>query len=143
MQVSHILASKGRAVVTASPHRTLGEIVALLDQKRIGAVVMTGADGAVLGILSERDIVRALARHGEAALGDPASRHMTGRVVTATEDTTVEEAMERMTEGRFRHMPVVADGRLMGLISIGDVVKHRLDGIEEEQRSIIDYIRAT
>ena len=143
MLLSHILDTKGRAVITAPPHRTLGEIVALLHDKRIGAVVVTGADDAVLGILSERDVIRALARGGEGALGDAASRHMTGKVVTAGEDTTVEDAMARMTEGRFRHMPVIADGRLAGLVSIGDVVKHRLDLAERERRSMIDYIQAT
>ena len=143
MLLSHILDIKGRAVITAPPHRTLGEIEALLHDKRNGAVGVTGADDAVLGILSERDVIRALARQGEDALGDAASRHMTGKVVTAAEDMSVEDAMERMTEGRFRHMPVVADGRLSGLISIGDVVKHRLDLAEQERRSIIDYIQAT
>ncbi len=142
MLLSQILDIKGRSVITAPPHRTLGEIVALLHDRRIGAVVVTGADDAVLGILSERDVIRALARQGEGALGDAASRHMTGKVVTATEDMTVEDAMGRMTEGRFRHMPVISDGRLTGLISIGDVVKHRLDLAEQERRSIIDYIQA-
>lgn len=142
MQLSDILAAKGRAVVTTAPDRVLSEVVALLHGKRIGAVVVVGTDEAVLGILSERDVIRALARGGADALGDAASKHMTGKVVTATEDMGIEDAMARMTEGRFRHVPVVHDGRLAGLISIGDVVKHRLDLIEQEKRSILDYIQA-
>ena len=140
MQLSHILDIKGRSVVTAPPHRTLGEIVALLHERRIGAVVVTGADEAVLGILSERDVIRALARQGQGALGDAAARHMTGKVVTATGDMTVEDAMTRMTEGRFRHMPVMEGDRLVGLISTGDAVKYRLEQMEHEQAALRDYI---
>lgn len=140
MLLSHILATKGSAVVTSAPHRTLAEAVALLSEKGIGALVIAGGDGEVLGILSERDIIRALARGGEAALHDAVSRHMTARVVTATAQTSVIEAMTEMTNGRFRHMPIVHDGRLAGLISIGDVVKHRLEAIEQEKQSMLDYI---
>ena len=140
MTLSQILAAKGTDVTTAAPHRTLGEVAALLSDKRIGAVVITSADGEVLGILSERDIVRALAARGGEALGDAASRHMTSKLVTATEDMSVDDAMSRMTDGRFRHMPVIREGRLAGLISIGDVVKHRLETIEREKQSMLDYI---
>lgn len=140
MMLSQILAIKGTDVTTAAPHRTLGEIVAVLGEKRIGAVVITSGDGEVLGILSERDIIRALAAQGRDALGDAASKHMTSKLVTATEDMSVDDAMSRMTEGRFRHMPVIQHGRLAGLISIGDVVKHRLETIEKEKQSMLDYI---
>ncbi len=140
MQLAQILATKGQTVITAAPHRTMREIVDLLSAKRIGAVVIASADGDVLGILSERDVIHALARHGERVLGDAVSKHMTSKVVTATEQTSVVEAMSRMTEGRFRHMPVLHDGRLAGLISIGDVVKHRVEMIEHEKQSMIDYI---
>ncbi len=123
-----------------APHRTLREVVATLAEKRIGAVVVAGADGELLGILSERDIIKALASGGEAVLHDAVSKHMTSHVVTGTEQTSVTEAMSQMTTGRFRHMPILHEGRLAGLISIGDVVKHRLEAIEQEKQSMIDYI---
>lgn len=140
MKISSILDAKGGNVVTSAPHRTLGEVVAVLAEKSIGAVVVVSGDGEVLGILSERDVIRALARGGAVALNDAASKHMTSKVVTAKRDTSVIEAMTGMTNGRFRHLPVVENGRLAGLISIGDVVKHRLEDIEREKQSIIDYI---
>ncbi len=140
MTVARILSSKGRDVITVAPHRTLSEILRILNDKRIGAVVVGGADGEVLGIFSERDLVRALGRHGTEVLDQGVSRHMTSRVVTATEDMTVNQAMERMTEGRFRHIPVVEHGRLVGLVSIGDVVKYRIAEIEEERQAMLDYI---
>lgn len=140
MNISHILATKGHAVTTTTPDRLLGDAIALLSQKRIGALVVTGDHEGVLGILSERDIVRALAQHGAAALGRQVADHMTRKVVFATRDMTVVEAMTMMTAGRFRHMPIVEDDRLTGLISIGDVVKHRLEAIEQEKQSMLDYI---
>lgn len=140
MSVTHILEGKGSAVVTTAPHRTMGEVIAVLAEKRIGAVVVVSGDGEVLGMLSERDVIRALAAGGQAMLQDAVSRHMTGKVVTARPDTTVEEAMSRMTVGRFRHLPVVEGDRLVGMISIGDVVKHRLEDFEREKQSILDYI---
>ena len=140
MNVSHILASKGRLVVTTAPHRTLSEAINLLCQKGIGALVVAGHDGSVLGILSERDVIRVLARNGTDALQDAVSKHMTTRVVTATDNTSITAAMQQMTGGRFRHMPVLEGDRLAGLVSIGDVVKHRLEQIEHEKQSILDYI---
>jgi CBS domain-containing protein len=140
MNLSHILAIKGQKVITTAPHRTLSEACAIMSEKGIGALVVTSADGGILGILSERDIIRALARQGQGVLDHAVSKFMTAKVVMATEDTTVTEAMEQMTEGRFRHMPIMQDGRLAGLISIGDVVKHRLEVIEQEKQSMLDYI---
>ena len=140
MTLSGILSGKGRDVVTTAPHRTLREVVRMLTDKGIGAVVVTGADGEVLGIFSERDLVRALAKQGPGVLDDAVSRHMTARVITATEDMNVLEAMEHMTQGRFRHIPVVENGRLTGLVSIGDVVKHRIAEIEQERQAMLDYI---
>lgn len=137
--LSQILSQKGRDVVTTAPHRTVREVAQLLHEKGIGAVVVTGADGIVLGILSERDIIRVLAQGGT-ALDDSVSKHMTSRVVTATEDAGVLQLMERMTEGRFRHIPVVENGRLRGLVSIGDLVKHRIAEIETERQAMLDYI---
>jgi CBS domain-containing protein len=140
MTVALILGGKGREVVTTQPHRTLSEVAAVLAEKGIGAIVVSDASRAVLGILSERDIVRAIARGGAAALGEPVSRHMTAKVTTATEDMSVNDVMELMTHGRFRHVPVVTDGKLIGLVSIGDVVKHHINEIETEHRALREYI---
>ena len=140
MSLSVILSQKGRDVVTSAPHRTVREVAQTLHEKSIGAVVVTGADGIVLGIFSERDVVRALAGAGVASLDESVSKHMTSRVVTASEDMSVHELMERMTEGRFRHIPIVRHGRLMGLVSIGDLVKHRIEEIETERQAMLDYI---
>jgi CBS domain-containing protein len=140
MTVARILANKGNNVITTVPHRTLDEVAKTLAEKGIGAIVITGADGEVLGILSERDIVRAVARGGGAALEEPVSKHMTSKVVTATEGMSVVGVMEEMTRHRFRHMPIVKNGRLAGLISIGDVVKHRLEEIENEHQAMREYI---
>ncbi len=140
MSVSSILAEKGREVQTILPHRTLAEAARILAERRIGAAVVTGADGAVLGILSERDIVRAVAEAGPAGLDEPVSRRMTPRVTTCTEAMSIESAMEIMTTGKFRHLPVVEEGRLSGIISIGDVVKRHIEKIEAETRAMRDYI---
>ena len=139
MTVRHILAQKGGDVVTIPPHRTLGEAARLLAERRIGAVVVAGATGEVVGILSERDIVRAVAK-GPEALDAAASAHMTAKVVTCSPDTPVTDLMEEMTQGRFRHLPVVVGGRLEGIVSIGDVVKHRLAEIERETEAMREYI---
>jgi len=140
MTVEHILSAKGRKVITIEPERTLGEAVRLLDERKIGAVVVGDADHAVLGIISERDIVRALAKSGAAALDEPVSRHMTGKVVTCTGRSTISELMELMTDRKFRHVPIVEDGRLNGIVSIGDIVKHRLAEIETEHKALREYI---
>lgn len=140
MTVAHILATKGRDVVTIQPHRTVAEVVALLTERRIGAVVVAGADRAVLGIFSERDLVRCLARGGSAMLEDAVSAHMTSKVMTCTPAAAIDEVMGMMTEGRFRHLPVVEHGQLVGIVSIGDVVKFRLAEIEAEHRAMREYI---
>ena len=139
MTVEHILAAKGRNVVTIEPSRTLGDAARLLDEKRIGAVVVSDADHAVLGIFSERDIVKAVARGGAAALDEPVSRHMTAKVITCTGRSAISELMERMTSQRVRHVPVVENGQLRGMISIGDIVKHRLTELEAEDQVMHDY----
>jgi|SRR5450755_4198028 CBS domain-containing protein len=140
MTVARILAIKGRNVITTQPHRTLIEVAEILADRGIGAIIVSGADGEVLGILSERDIVRALARGGTSVLEAPVSRHMTVKVVTASEEMSVVGVMEEMTRGRFRHVPVVKHGRLVGLVSIGDVIKHRLEEIENEHQALREYI---
>jgi CBS domain-containing protein len=140
MTVSIILAGKGRDVVTIDPNASLAAAVELLAGKRIGAVVIVGADRRIVGILSERDIVRALAEQGHKALDEPVSAAMTRKVSTCHERETISSIMERMTLGKFRHVPVVDQGRLAGIISIGDVVKHRLSEVEHDSAAMRDYI---
>lgn len=140
MTVAHILAVKGNEVTTTQPHRTLQEISELLAEKGIGAVVVTGGDGEVLGILSERDIVRAIGRHGAGVLGDAVSKFMTSKITTVCMDDAIDHVMEQMTAGRFRHLPVVHNGHLNGLVSIGDVVKQQLELFESEHRALREYI---
>ncbi|GGE47876.1 inosine-5-monophosphate dehydrogenase [Agaricicola taiwanensis] len=140
MTVAHILATKGHDVVTAEQGDTLTKVASVMAERRIGAVVVTGGEGTVLGILSERDIVRAVAEGGADALAASVAAHMTRKVVTTTGEETIPALMERMTEGRFRHLPVLKNGRLDGIVSIGDVVKHRLAEIESEASAMRDYI---
>jgi CBS domain-containing protein len=140
MTVSVILADKGRDIVTIEPNATLGAAVHLLAEKRIGAALILGADRRIAGIISERDVVRVLAERGAAALDEPVSRTMTRKVETCTESEAVATIMERMTAGKFRHMPVVAQGRLIGVVSIGDIVKHRVHEMERESVAMRDYI---
>jgi CBS domain-containing protein len=140
MTVKAILDLKGREVVTVAPERTLAEAARLLSQNRIGAVVLTDAASTVQGILSERDIVRAIAAEGASALDKPISAFMTARVRVCREHHTVNEVMRLMTEGRFRHLPVEEGGKLVGLISIGDVVKRRIEEAEREAEEIRTYI---
>jgi CBS domain-containing protein len=142
MTVARILATKGREVLTAQPHRTLKEVAEILSARGVGAVVIADVQGSILGILSERDIVRAVGRRGAKALDDAASMHMTTQVVTTSEDETVLATVEKMNAGRFRHIPVLKDGRLAGIVSIGDVVKYRLAEMEHEQSALRDYIAA-
>ncbi len=140
MTIARILAEKGRNVSTTQPHRTLSEALAVLTAKNIGAVVVSDAEGTVLGILSERDIVRAIGRGGADALNDAVSKHMTARVMTTTENECVSSAMEKMSSNRFRHLPIVRDGKLAGLVSIGDLVKYRLAEMEKQQEALKEYI---
>ena len=140
MTVAGIIAQKGREVVTIEPQRTLAEAAALLAGRRIGAVVVLGPEERVVGIFSERDLVRVLASRGPEGLSEPVQRHMTEKVMTCGESTSIVDLMGMMTEGKFRHVPVLEGGRLAGLVSIGDVVKVRLAEIEAESRAMRDYI---
>jgi CBS domain-containing protein len=140
MSIANILADKGHEVQTIQPHRTLAEAARIMAERRIGATVVTGADGSVLGILSERDIVRAISESGEAALKEPVSRRMTAKVVTCMPEMSIDSAMEIMTRGKFRHLPVVEQGRLTGIVSIGDIVKRHIEKMEAETRAMRDYI---
>jgi CBS domain-containing protein len=140
MNVEHILSEKGREVFTIAPDLTLAEAARTLSERRIGALVVSDAGSPVLGILSERDIVRALAVKGPSALEEPVSGYMTGQVVTCTSHTAINDLMETMTRGKFRHVPIVENGRLIGLVSIGDIVKFRVAEIESESRALREYI---
>lgn len=140
MTVRAILSRKGRDVVTISPTANLSDAVKLLAERRIGAVIVTGPDNRVAGILSERDIVRVLGARGPAALDENVAAVMTRKVTTCAEADTIAGLMERMTAGKFRHLPVVDQGRLTGVISIGDVVKSRLEEIEGETNALREYI---
>jgi len=140
MTVKAILSRKGGDVVTIAPAASLAEAVKLLAERRIGAIVVTSADERVAGILSERDIVRVLAASGPGVLDEQVASVMTRKVVTCGESETVVSLMERMTAGKFRHLPVVDRGRLVGIISIGDVVKQRVEEIEGESNALREYI---
>ena len=140
MTVSSILGQKGRQVITARVEQTLSEICELLTTNKIGAVVLTDDDQRIQGILSERDIVRAIAQEGPGVLSTPASGQMSRNVITAAESDTVDTVMSRMSAGRFRHMPVVRDGRLIGVVSIGDIVKRKIEHAEREAAEIRAYI---
>ena len=141
MIVKHILEGRLGNVITIEPTADLAAAAKLLAERHIGAVVILGADHRIIGILSERDIVRALADHGPTALHEPVGQVMTRDVQTCSETDTIESLMGRMTTGKFRHMPVVEQGKLVGIVSIGDVVKSRVEEIEHEAAALRDYIR--
>src|SRR5205823_7656572 len=130
----------GSTVATIDPTTNVAAAAKILAERRIGALVVTGAEGRVIGIVSERDIVQALAAHGSAALDLPLTEVMTRKVATCSHSDTISSIMGWMTEGKFRHVPVVEQGRLAGIVSIGDVVKHRLEEMEREQTAMRDYI---
>lgn len=141
MQVKDILAAKGGEVIGIEATATLQAAAKLLAARRIGAVIIRGAGGRLAGILSERDIVRALAAQGAGALDLPVGQTMTRDVITCSENDSCAEIMERMTASKFRHLPVLRDNALVGLVSIGDVVKQRVEEIESESEAMRDYIR--
>ena len=144
MLVRHILQDKGRNVIVIAHAATIGEAAQLLAEKRIGVVIVTDTEGGLAGILSERDVVRAVAGDGPLALGRNVSAYMTKSVATCREGDSVQDLMEMMTHGRFRHVPVLDDSKtLCGLISIGDVVKTRIAETLNEANSLRDYITAT
>jgi CBS domain-containing protein len=140
MRISDVLRVKGEQVVTVSPDTDVAHLLAVLAEHSIGAAVVS-RDGAVVdGIVSERDVVRALARRGGDVLTEPVSAILTAEVRTITPDASLADAERMMTERRFRHVPVVVDGRLRGIVSIGDVVKKRIDELEDERSTLAGYI---
>jgi CBS domain-containing protein len=142
MTVAWILKQKGRNVVSALPDTTVEEAVNLLERHHIGAVVIVDELHRVQGIVSERDIVRILAKHGAAVLLEPVSNHMTRNVIVCTEHHSIDWLMEQMTVRRFRHIPVAENERLAGIVSIGDVVKHKLALAESEAAQMRQYFVA-
>ena len=141
MHVSEILKHKGSDVITKGPGDTVLEIARLLSAKHIGAIVIRNDRGAVVGIISERDIIHAIAVNGERALEMPVRDVMTREVISCTSDDIITGVMKTMTIRRVRHVPVIEDGNLKGMVSIGDIVKNRLDETELEARVLRDYAR--
>jgi CBS domain-containing protein len=142
MKIRDVLVVKGSSVEVVTPDATLREVVSSLAAHRIGALVVSGADGAVVGIVSERDVVRSLAADGHDALSRPVRDVMSTPVTTCSADDDVVALMSTMTDQRIRHVPVVDDGRLEGIVSIGDVVKSRLDQLEQDRRELLEYVSA-
>lgn len=142
MLIAHVIREKGALVHTLSIEATLAGAAHDLTERRVGALVVTSEAGEIVGVLSERDIVRELARRGASALTDPVSAVMTRDVVVARPDETVDDGLARMTDRRVRHLPVVEDGKLVGIVSIGDLVKHRIAAVEAEAAAMQAYIAA-
>jgi len=143
MLISDVLRAKGTQVITIPPDTTVRRLLAVLAEQRIGAVVVSRDGATVDGIVSERDIVQALARRGAAVMSEPVTAIYTAEVHTVTPQTPIEDVMRMMTERRVRHAPVVVDGRLQGIVSIGDVVKIRIGELETERTALTDYITGT
>ena len=141
MIVKSILSVKGGEVISIEPTATLDTAVKTLAEHKIGALLVLGPDRRVIGILSERDIVRVLAERGASVLSQPLAQVMTRKVITCSQSDSVGVLMERMTTGKFRHLPVIEDEQVIGVVSIGDVVKHRLQEIEHESAALRDYIQ--
>jgi CBS domain-containing protein len=141
MPVSQILKSKGAGVISAAPTDNVAKVAEILATNRIGAVLVLGVSDTIAGIVSERDIVRAVATSGATVLAQPVSQIMTRDVKTCTSADNEETLVTLMTNNRIRHLPVVDRGKLVGMISIGDVVKFRMQAIEHEADELKDYIR--
>ena len=142
MQISSLLTAKGSSVVTIAPAATVAEALAALEHHGIGALVVSADGTHIDGILSERDVVRALGHVGGALLDHPVRTIMTAQVLTSGPENTVESLMSVMTDNRVRHVPVVEDGALKGLVSIGDVVKSRIGELEKDRQELVEYITA-
>lgn len=140
MNVAGILKTKGFNVITAAPSDSISEVCSILGSRRIGAVLVVDKAGDLRGILSERDIVRGLAECGSKCLEQTASDWMTSSVITISPSETIDNVMALMTAKRIRHLPVMENGKLAGFISIGDVVKSRMDEVEREAAALRDYI---
>ena len=142
MLIESILAAKGDAIIDVSASDSLEQVAQVLSEHRIGAVLVQSEDGSICGVLSERDIVRAIAREGAGVLAKPAEAIMTRDVITCSSCQTAEQVLSLMTENRIRHLPVVDQGQLRGMISIGDAVKYRIEETLEEAQALRSYIVA-
>jgi CBS domain-containing protein len=142
MKVQHLLAVKGHEVATISQERSVADALELLRERGIGALVVTSTSAPIAGIFSERDAVRALAMNGANALEQRVAELMSREVTTCDEQTSVTTLMGLMTEHRIRHIPVVDGNQLVGMVSIGDVVKARFDELEHEKKDLLDYVSA-
>ena len=140
MRISDVLRAKGQQVVTVTPDTLVSQLLTVLAEHGIGAVVVSREGVSVEGIVSERDIVRALARRGAAVLSEPVTAIHTADVATVSPEASLEEVERLMTTRRFRHVPVLVNGALHGLVSIGDVVKERIDELESERSTLTGYI---
>jgi CBS domain-containing protein len=140
MLVRDVLAAKGDQVATIRPSATVTELVAALAEHRVGALVATAEDGHIAGIVSERDVARGLHTHGAALLSMAVAELMTTRVRTCEPGDAIRDVARTMTDGRFRHLPVLEDGRLAGIVSIGDIVKRRIDELETETDQLVGYL---
>lgn len=140
MRIADVLRTKGSTVASAEPETTVTELLAALAEHNIGAMVVLAVDGTVVGIVSERDVVRRLNERGAALLERPVSEIMTHEVFTCQPDDSVDSLTVLMTERRIRHVPVVTNGKLVGIVSIGDVVKSRIKKLEEDQQQLEAYI---
>jgi CBS domain-containing protein len=140
VKVETILQSKGAVVYAVAPSTTIKDAVDLLGDKNIGAVVVKGDDGAVAGIFSERDVVRRLRSEGAGVLDRPVADCMTSNPFTCDPETEIDDLMSQMTEKRIRHIPVCREGRLVGMVSIGDVVKRKIEDAEREAAALKEYI---
>jgi CBS domain-containing protein len=140
MRISDVLRIKGNTVITIAPDADVRQLLGVLAERRIGAAVVSRDGTTVDGIVSERDIVRALAAHGETVLTGPVSAIQTTTVYSLEPDAELDDLMRLMTDRRIRHLPVVSDGRLLGIVSIGDVVKTRIDELETERTALSHYI---
>ena len=140
MLIAHVIRDKGATVHTMPADATLEQAAKELHSRNLGALVIMGDDGALMGVLSERDIVREVARRGAACLAQRVSAAMTRDVITASPDETVDGGLGRMTDRRIRHLPVISDGKLVGIVSIGDLVKHRIAAVEAEAAAMVAYI---
>lgn len=143
MHVKEVLAHKGAAVATVLPASLVSEVIASLAEHHVGALVVTGDGQQIDGIVSERDVVRALHTRGAELLGTPVREIMTVDVLTCSPTDEIRSLAKTMTDKRFRHMPVVVDGALAGIVTIGDIVKSRLDELETEHDQLVDYISST
>lgn len=140
MLIAHVLRDKGAIVHTLTVEATLHHAAQELNVRKVGALIVVDLEGELVGVISERDVVREVARRGADAMQDKVSAVMTRKVITAGMDETIDECLERMTDRRIRHLPVIEAGKLVGIISIGDLVKHRIAAVEAEAAAMQAYI---